>query len=833
MINHLNTYTAFDSFNNSLTIASVAASAGNVITIFVSGRNNSDKSNFTTPTWNGEIFTVVREYSNTDPAEIELFVLKCVSSGTFNIVLPADQWTACHAHAMVFSGSFGSSFFDAPVVQTVGDTTYSLPSINITGMTVNDIAVNALLATGWAPNTYDDVSSTTHTPNGTQRALTETTHPGSRRMYSATNTGSGSIAISYSKSDGGQPQFTLVGVRLYENGATVDTLGDGNTTVRVGGTHPVSTTGLGDLTTASTVGGLSIVSASAPAGDGTITLAGFTIGQVYPAMGTQTCIMSDGTVTATASRTLDTMDGWQWVDVVALDTGDWSLGKAFSGSNTPSQLHVIDDGVGILNANGTLTNWSSTGTYTAWARMATGGMFAGGEMVSFTFTVTASGVSDTTPDPFTFTDQTNVALSTIIESNTVTISGIDTVTPISVTGGEYAVDAGSGFGAFTSTSTTVVDGDQVKVRHTSSSSYNTIVTTTLTVGGVSDTFTTTTVNASSHPTQNKIGILLPNSTSPKYDSLYPNGDRVVSGSGTDNHIVSGFGTKSSVSKFEDFESRTTGAATSPVGEINLSLDTGQSVTTTRSFSGTKSLINASYATNYFPKNYVTLSGNGTRFYACCMIYIVGPFTGSGIWKMWRIGSGEVYGGEPRAGESWSSSSSLPNGFAGEIVTSDGITSWAAQNQATPGAESIIDENRWLFCELEFYTGTINNSDSYFKVTVDGTPTFIWNNRPYLTTANSTLPQWILLPCQGIDGNPPCSVNWDNIYWDESRARVVYTNNATYTSSTIFNIQPITSYSNTLIQTTRNTPSFSIGQTVHVHIWNATGGYTYGGTKVLD
>lgn len=173
---------------------------------------------------------------------------------------------------------------------------------------------------------------------------------------------------------------------------TIDTLGDGNTTVRVGGTHSVTTTGLGTLTTASTVGGKAIASASAPSGDGTITLAGFVSGQTYPAMGTVACVMSDGTLTASANRTLDTMEGWQWVNVSGLDTGDWSLGKAFSGGDTPAQLHVIDDGTGVLNADGTLTDWADSGVFTCWARMAAGGAYPGGEMVSFTFTITSSGI---------------------------------------------------------------------------------------------------------------------------------------------------------------------------------------------------------------------------------------------------------------------------------------------------------------------------------------------------------------------------------------------------------------------------------------------------------
>lgn len=170
---------------------------------------------------------------------------------------------------------------------------------------------------------------------------------------------------------------------------TIDSL---DTPVRVGGTHNITTTGLGTLTTASTVGGKAIASASATGGDGTITLAGFTAGQTYPAMGTQAVIASDGTNMAAISRTLDTMTGWQYVVVSGLDTGEWSLGKAFGVGEVPLELHVIDDGTGVLNADGTLTDWPDSGTFTCWARMDSGGGFSEGEMTSFTFTVTTGGI---------------------------------------------------------------------------------------------------------------------------------------------------------------------------------------------------------------------------------------------------------------------------------------------------------------------------------------------------------------------------------------------------------------------------------------------------------
>lgn len=100
---------------------------------------------------------------------------------------------------------------------------------------------------------------------------------------------------------------------------------------------------------------------------------------------------------------------------------------------------------------------------------------------------------DTIPDAFTFTDQTDVAVSSTITSAAITVAGIDSAATITVTGGEYDINAS---GTFVSSSGTVDNGDTVRARHTSSASYLTAVNTVVTIGGVSDTFTSTTVAAS-------------------------------------------------------------------------------------------------------------------------------------------------------------------------------------------------------------------------------------------------------------------------------------------------------------------------------------------------
>jgi hypothetical protein len=95
---------------------------------------------------------------------------------------------------------------------------------------------------------------------------------------------------------------------------------------------------------------------------------------------------------------------------------------------------------------------------------------------------------DTTPDQFTFIDQTVVPLSTLITSNTITVSGINTAATISIVGGQYAINGGD----YTSDEGTVDNDDTVTVQQTSSADYSTTTDATLTIGEVSDTFSVTT-----------------------------------------------------------------------------------------------------------------------------------------------------------------------------------------------------------------------------------------------------------------------------------------------------------------------------------------------------
>ncbi|MCH9740288.1 MAG: DUF5011 domain-containing protein, partial [Epsilonproteobacteria bacterium] len=95
---------------------------------------------------------------------------------------------------------------------------------------------------------------------------------------------------------------------------------------------------------------------------------------------------------------------------------------------------------------------------------------------------------DITPDAFTFTDLTDVNLLEFQQANMV-VSGINVPTFISIVNGAYSLDNGI---TWIDTPAFVTDGTTVLVRHMSSYEYNTSVDTNLTIGGVTDTFSSRT-----------------------------------------------------------------------------------------------------------------------------------------------------------------------------------------------------------------------------------------------------------------------------------------------------------------------------------------------------
>lgn len=242
---------------------------------------------------------------------------------------------------------------------------------------------------------------------------------------------------------------------------------------------------------------------------------GFSIGSKgYIGMGMTTYYNEDNML-----RNLIYKDFWEYDP--ALNT--WTRKADFKGGE---RLRTVGFSIGNKGFIGTGVFWDESYTYTyykdfweydpvtdTWTKKAdfggtarnsasgfsvgnkgyigTGAMEAGAKFYTKDFWEYESA-ADTTPDPFIFNYETDVDLNTVITSNTITVSGINAPAPISITGGTYSINGGM----YTNENGTVNNGDTVTVQQTSAGSYMTTTVATLTIGGVSDTFSVTTKEAS-------------------------------------------------------------------------------------------------------------------------------------------------------------------------------------------------------------------------------------------------------------------------------------------------------------------------------------------------
>jgi|GEM_PF-6547770 len=114
-------------------------------------------------------------------------------------------------------------------------------------------------------------------------------------------------------------------------------------------------------------------------------------------------------------------------------------------------------------------------------------------------------IYDFVPGTFAFTDQNDIAISTQVESDSITLAD---VTPTAnaqwtVTGGEARVNGGA-----YATSGTINLGDQIQLRTTSSANQNEKVDVVLMIEGVADTWSVTTVTSLPLPQAGALGVFL-------------------------------------------------------------------------------------------------------------------------------------------------------------------------------------------------------------------------------------------------------------------------------------------------------------------------------------
>lgn len=120
----------------------------------------------------------------------------------------------------------------------------------------------------------------------------------------------------------------------------------------------------------------------------------------------------------------------------------------------------------------------------------------------FETSFTATAMADVTPDDFVFTPVAGAKKSVWVESEVVTISGLNTQADVKIENGEFSIDDAD----YTNTARQVENGQRIKVRVMSSAQAGEIETANLTIGDVTKTFEVTTKADTAQPTT---GILFP------------------------------------------------------------------------------------------------------------------------------------------------------------------------------------------------------------------------------------------------------------------------------------------------------------------------------------
>ncbi len=168
-----------------------------------------------------------------------------------------------------------------------------------------------------------------------------------------------------------------------------------------------------------------------------------------------------------------------------------------SGINTQAYISVQNGEYSIDNSDFTSDDGTINNGQTLKLRVRSSTNFSTSSSVSVTlggfetnFTVKTPD-SDTMPEAFSFTHKAQAALNSWIESENITLSGINTLANIAVINGEYSIDNGS----FTSADGTINNSQTLKLRVRSSTAFSTSSSASITLGGFEASFTVETHNA--------------------------------------------------------------------------------------------------------------------------------------------------------------------------------------------------------------------------------------------------------------------------------------------------------------------------------------------------
>jgi len=277
------------------------------------------------------------------------------------------------------------------------------------------------------------------------------------------------------------------------SGAATDTLISSNIVTISGVTDPVSFSISGDGSPAVSVNGGAYVTSGTITNGQTVQVR---LTSAVISNATRTASLNIGDVTGSFSVSTGaadtTPDSFSFTPVTsaAQSTVIISSEITITGINFPAATTISGSGTPQFSVNS--GPWSTSGNVSNGDSVRVRLTSAGSGNVTRTATLVIGGVSgsfavttayDTTPDPFTFVDQTGVEPNTDVVSAPVTLTGFEQTLAVTATnGGEFRINGGAW-----GTSGSIESGQTLEVR-LRSGTFNATTSSLVTVGTVSDTF---------------------------------------------------------------------------------------------------------------------------------------------------------------------------------------------------------------------------------------------------------------------------------------------------------------------------------------------------------
>ena len=275
------------------------------------------------------------------------------------------------------------------------------------------------------------------------------------------------------------------------------------------------------------------------------------------------------------------------LDVQVGDTVTFIRHTSSAGSALVQGLAIFTNNANISISSGSVVRTVASGALTLDTIT---GLNAGATVSDLFYIERQAAASDTTPNAFSFTDVTSAAVGEV-RNTYVQITGIDTATAVTRTGsGTFSISSTTTPGSFGTTGN-ISNNQYLHVRQTASGSNSTTVSSTYTVGGVSDIWYVTTVAAS---------VVAPDTNITDVDTITrPNGS-------TNHSITIAAGSSNTI-----YEARTGSASGTVVGTR-----TGNGAITVAS------IPSAGTSATYYITGRVTTANNGSNAASIADTYIV-------------------------------------------------------------------------------------------------------------------------------------------------------------------------------------------------------------------